>query len=144
VLAVGVLVAEAAVAAAMVLAAAATALTLPSAVPLTPAFAAAATLLAAFAGAHALALARGVPATCACFGRAASRVGALGLARTGLLFGASVVGILAPPAGSGGTAPALAALAVLAGCAVGLLLVNLEDVVALFWGAPARPTRLGG
>ena len=110
-----------------------------------PTFAAAAILLGAFSVAHAVALARHVSGPCACFGRTTDDLGAAGLLRTAVLAALSVGAALASaigPTGTGDAAPLASAVAVLAGGAMGLLIVALEEIVALFRVVPSPTTRV--
>ncbi|HZG91357.1 MAG TPA: MauE/DoxX family redox-associated membrane protein [Pseudonocardia sp.] len=109
---------------------------------LVPGFAVAAALLATFTTAHAVTLARGRPVPCACFGRRETPVGPLTLFRTALLLVLAVAGLAPALTATGVADPAVALLAVPAGLALGLLLVSLEDLVALF-RPTAPPTRPG-
>lgn len=104
-------------------------------------FAGATALLVAFTAAHAVTLARGRSVPCACFGRTERIVGPLTLLRTASLLALAVAGLVLALTASAQVGPAVALLAVPAGAVLGLLLVNLEDLVALFRpvAPPPRP-----
>ncbi|MBO3748317.1 hypothetical protein J5X84_19765 [Streptosporangiaceae bacterium NEAU-GS5] len=100
-----------------------------------PAFAAAAALLTVFVAAQAATLARGEKnAPCACFGRSATPVGPVTLARDAALLAVALLGLLAPPPDGS----AMEIVAALAGFVLGLLVVAVEDIVALFSPGFAR------
>jgi hypothetical protein len=107
-------------------------------------FAGAAVLLAAFTAGHAVAVARGNAARCACFGRTTSTVGPLSLVRTAALLAVALGGLGLALAGPDRLDPSAALVAVPVGAVLGLLLMNLEDLVALFRpAAPVAPPRRG-
>jgi hypothetical protein len=93
----------------------------------TAGFAAAVVLLSVLSLGVAVVLARGTAAPCRCFGASATPLSRRHLVRNALLTGAAVLG-LAAPAGS----PPGALLAVAAGVAAGVLVVVMDDLVALF------------
>jgi hypothetical protein len=109
---------------------------------LVPGFTVASALLAAFTTAHAVTVARGRSVPCACFGRRETPVGPLTLFRTAALLVLALAGLAPALTATGVADPAVALLAVPAGLALGLLLVSLEDLVALF-RPTALPTRPG-
>jgi hypothetical protein len=102
-------------------------------------------LLAMFSGGIAAAVRRGVDASCHCFGGSSAPVGPQHLVRNAVLFAVAVGGLVAGPArlagpNRGGLVVALAAAVVLA-----VLVVRLDDLVALFAPTPSAdhggPTR---
>jgi hypothetical protein len=147
--AVAVLAVESVTAAALLFAAIAAALAVPAFAQVVgpaarAAFGVAAALLAVFVGAQVTVLARGgKDATCACFGRSATRVGPVTLTRDVILLGVAVLGLVAS-AGHMAAGPAVEAVeavdlvAALAGLVLGVLIVALEDIVALFAPIPSR------
>lgn len=104
-----------------------------------PGFAVATALLGVFVVAHAIAAARGRSVRCACFGRLKATAGPLGLLRTALLLVVAGTGLALALVTPGGVDLAVALVGVPAGVVIGLLLVSLEDVVALFRSASASP-----
>jgi hypothetical protein len=106
-----------------------------------PGFAGAAALLGAFTVAHAVALTRGSAARCACFGRTTTTVGPLSLLRTAVLLALALAGLALALAGSDPMDPTAALAAVPAGMVLGLLLISLEDLVALFRPSAVPPRR---
>jgi hypothetical protein len=107
-------------------------------------FAGAATLMSAFTVGHAVALRRGRAVSCACFGRSTTTVGPLSLLRNVLLLALGVAGLGLAVAGGGAVSGVSVLPAVLAGSVLGLLLVNLEEIVNLLRPSPASspPRRL--
>lgn len=106
-------------------------------------FAGAGLLMAAFTVGQAAALRRGQAVVCACFGRSATPVGPLSLARNALLLLLSLAGLVLAAVGVAEVVPASASGAAVAGLALALLLVNLEEMVQLF-GPQSTPNRFGG
>ncbi len=96
----------------------------------------AALLLTTFGAVIVVLLRRGQAASCPCFGRAATPLGARHLARNGLLLLAAALAVTGPAAPA--TAPGLAGVvaAVAAGVFLASLVIRLDDLTALF--APAR------
>lgn len=139
VLAIAVLAGETAVVASM---SAAAAVALAGSVPAMVrwAFVASGALLVVFSAAQAVALARGRSGSCACFGSSAT-LGPVGVARTVLLVAVAAVGAVTPQLGP--AAVPLHLVAAFAGCGVGLVLVYLEDLAALWRPSVDRPARAG-
>jgi hypothetical protein len=138
VLAPAVLGAEALVLAALVGGTAVTVLRPDGAAWLLPGLLGATALLSAFTLAHALVLARGRRVACACFGRSSAVVGPVSVGRNGALSVLGATGALLVALGHPVATGPVALPAAVAGAALGLLLVNLEELVSLF--RPARRT----
>jgi Methylamine utilisation protein MauE len=93
----------------------------------------AAAVLAAFTAGTWLAVARGAGRPCQCFGASATPMSRLHVARDLVLCLVAAGGAAA--AGAGGTRPAGVALSLMAGLAVALFVVFLDDLAALFSGS---------
>ncbi len=131
------LLAEAAVAAALLCWLAGLALEPLPAVPVRAGFGGAVALLAAFTAAQLLALRRGRAVTCACFGRADTPVSRTGVARNAALIALGLLGAVT----AGAPAPtALSLVCAVAGGVAGLVVASLEDIVSLF-RIPQLPAR---
>ncbi|WP_327002071.1 hypothetical protein OHA72_44170 [Dactylosporangium sp. NBC_01737] len=94
-----------------------------------PVFSAAVLLLAVFTAAQILALRRGRAVTCACFGRTDTSVSRTGVARNAVLIALGLLG--AVTADRPGTT-ALSLVCAVAGGVAGLVVASLEDIVSLF------------
>lgn len=103
---------------------------------LVAAFLVSAALLAVFTAAIGLLLHRGQRAPCHCFGVRAAPLGPAHLVRNLVLLALTVTGALSP---AGTYDVGAVALAVVSGAVVALLVVRLDDLVALF--SPPRPAR---
>jgi hypothetical protein len=97
-----------------------------------PGLAVAVALLAIFVMAHAVAAARRREVVCACFGRTSVAIGPLTLLRAGLLFGMALTGLVAAARGWRGSPAISALIEIPAGTVLGLILVNVESLVALW------------
>jgi hypothetical protein len=106
-------------------------LLVPPATPL--GFVLAAALLAAFTAGTGWVLATGRSATCRCFGVTAQRISPVHLVRNLLLLAVAAAG-----AGIGPVVPHGVLPAVVAGVAVALLMIRLDDVADLFGPAAVR------
>ena len=102
-------------------------------------FVAAAVLLAAFAAAMVRVLRRGIPTSCACFGRSAHPVAPRHVVRNLVLIALCAAG----GAGAAAGPPSLpgATLALLAAVPVVVAVVVLDDLAAVLGPPPAGPTR---
>jgi hypothetical protein len=102
-------------------------------------FAAAAAVLAVFAAAVVRVLRRGVPTSCACFGRSAHPVAPRHVVRNLVLIALCAVGAAGAAAGP----PSLpgATLALLAAVPVVVAVVVLDDLAAVLGPPPTGPTR---
>jgi hypothetical protein len=137
-LAIAVTAAEVAIAAALTCALAADMIGAPGAYALLLAgLAAAAGLLLVLCAGVAIAVARGTAATCACFGATARPLGPRHLVRNAILTAITGTGLVATEPGR--PDPAVGLVAVLAGAAIALTLIHLDDLIELF--APVRTGR---
>ncbi len=116
---------------------AAVAMLVPAAVP--AGFALATLLLAVFTVAVAVMWRRRVTVPCRCFGAGRHPPGPAQLLRNGVLLLIAVVG-----AALSGTGTTFAPLAIVAGVTVALLLIELEDIVAVVRPRPRPRTRTTG
>jgi hypothetical protein len=101
-------------------------------------------LLPVFGFAIAAALWRGVRTSCRCFGSSSVPLGAGHLIRNALLFGVAATGLVIGPRGIGHADPGGLVVAVAAAAVLTLLVVRLDDVIALFTSPSAvagGPTR---
>lgn len=101
-------------------------------------FAGAGALFAVFTVAHAVTVAGRQAVPCACFGRTETVVGPLTLARTAALLALAVAGLVLAPTGADPAPTGGQLLGVPAGAVLGLLLIGLEDIAALFRPTPVR------
>lgn len=101
-------------------------------------------LLTFFSVGIAAAMRRGVRTSCRCFGASSTPLGPGHLIRNAVLFGVAAAGAAAGPRGLDHAEPAGLVVAVAAAATLTLLVVRLDDVIALFTspsavaGPPAR------
>lgn len=95
-------------------------------------FALAVLLLLAFTGAVVVTLRRGVRKACKCFGASSTPLGRAHVVRNVLLLALAVAGLLAASTDNTTPEPAAAAMAVVAGLIVGLLITRFDDLTDLF------------
>lgn len=102
----------------------------------------AAVLLASFVAGQTRALSRGNAVSCACFGTTSRPVSRSGVARAAVLLAIDLSALALMPTATGwsGSLPGLA-VALVAGCVTGLVLVRLDDVADVLLPAAPRPRR---
>ncbi len=134
---------EALVAVASAVAAILTAASLPRAILVSwSALAGAIALTSVLAAGVGVVVGRGTQASCACFGSASVRpLGAAQLVRNLSTLAVLVAGLISYGLGHGRQTPAEAAIGVAAGAVTALILIRLDDLIALFMPISPSPTR---